>query len=72
MQDPVHSSRTHRQERRLIGIEMLVTGFVTEMDDEKKESYNTHCIMQVCESPSRQLEITLQDSFACILKEVMG
>lgn len=49
-----------------IGVELLVTGFVVEFDDETNQPYNLHCIMQVCQSPAGVLEVSLQDSFATI------
>jgi hypothetical protein len=49
-----------------LGIEFIVTGFVTEREHEKDEDYLTHCLIQVCERERGVIEVTMEDSFACI------
>lgn len=47
-----------------VGVELIVSGFVQETDSEGE--YQSPCIMQVCSSPTGQLEVSVQDSYSCI------
>jgi len=50
-----------------LGIEYIVTGFVVEQDHEKNgEEYPLPCIIQVCERQLGVIEVTMEDSFACV------